>query len=327
MTRPIHIEFPGSLWHITRRGNNRQPTFHDDRDRHHILELLGAAVEKFKWIVTSYSLMGNHYHWTVELNDADTLSRGVKWLNAKYVRWFNWRHERVGNLFGGRFGRRLIDKKTYFLEALRYVVLNPVRANIVKAPEDYEWTSYPATAGLTPAPPWLAVDDVLAQFAPDRETAVALYRQFVREGIGSTKCPWDDAVGSMYVGSPEWLEQVREHVEERPRVSEHIRPQRELLRPNMAQVVDAVANAMGVAQENIRNGHGGAPRTIAAWIGCYEAHLTNAEIGAALRLRSGSQVTALIRQCDRDLKGSRILREAVDRCTATLSRKNRQPQT
>jgi len=327
MSRPLRIEFPGSFWHITQRGNERRAIFRDDTDCLHFLELLGEAVRRFEWIVTAYALMLNHYHLALELTAVETLSRGLMWLDGQYARWFNWRHDRAGHLFQGRPGEYLLEKEGYYLEVLRYVVLNPVRASIVEKPEEYAWSSYRSTAGLAPAPKWLAVDRVLAAFAPDANAALQLYRQFVHDGIGSTKRPWDDAVGSMYVGSEDWLAQIRERVEERPRVTEHVTAQRELLRPTMPQIVSAVARTLSVSEENIRNGHGGIPRAMAAWIGCYESHLTNSQIAAALRLRSERQVTTLIAQCDRNLEGSGGLRGAIDRCIATLGRKNSRLQT
>jgi putative transposase len=327
MTRPLRIEFPGSFWHITQRGNEQRPMFRDDVDCVRFLELLGDAVQRFEWIVTAFALMLNHYHLAIEVTASNTLSRGLMWLNGKYARSFNRRHKRVGHLVQGRPFERLIEKEGYFLEVLRYVVLNPVRATLVDQCEDYRWTSYRATAGLTAAPDWLAVDEVLARFAPARQTATHLYRQFVREGIGSTNRPWDDAVGSMYLGSTRWLEDVRERVEAQPRVTEHPREQRELLRPNISQIIATVSTTMALSEERVRHGRGGSARLVAAWLGCYEGHLTNGEIAAGLRLRSNSHVTTMIADCESELRASAGLRGAIDDCLATLRRKNRQPQT
>src|SRR3954454_8000847 len=112
MSRPLRIEYPGSFWHITQRGNERRPTFDDDIDRRRMLELLGEAACRFNWIVTAYALMTDQYHLVLELNEVDTLSRGLKWLNGTYAQYFNRRHERVGHLFQGRFKSFLIDKET-----------------------------------------------------------------------------------------------------------------------------------------------------------------------------------------------------------------------
>lgn len=327
MSRPLRLEFPGSLWHITHRGNERRPTFHVDRDREEFLDLLGDTVRRFKWIVTAYALMPNHYHVVVELTEADTLSRGMKWLNGKYVQWFNREHDRVGHLFQGRFGGFLIDKETYFLEVLRYVVLNPVRAKIVQRPERYAWTSYLATIEEHERPDWLAVDDVLMHFSEARPLARERYRRFVEEGIGSDRRPWDDLVGAVYLGSEAWLAGVRDRIELKPRANEYPRAQRDILRPKMGGILIAVANVFGVPEDDVRRGRGGTPRSVAAWIACYEGMLTNAEIAAALRLRSDGHVTKLVTTCERDLRRSPHLRECVDRCMATLGRKKWKAKT
>src|SRR4029079_18669732 len=170
MARPLRLEFPGSLHHVFDRGNNKNPTFLDDRDRHKFLELLGCAVQEFGWIVTAYVLMTNHYHLVIQLTER-TLARGMKWLNQCYTQWFNFAHDRVGHVFQGRYKSPLVEKESYSLELLRYVVLNPVEAKIVARPEDYKWSSHRAVLGLTSVPEWLAVDDTLIQFAPNRDIA------------------------------------------------------------------------------------------------------------------------------------------------------------
>jgi REP element-mobilizing transposase RayT len=312
MTRPLRIEFPGSLWHITQRGNDRRPTFVEDDDRARFLELLGEAVARFRWIVSAYALMLNHYHLVVELIEDDTLSRGMQWLNGKYAQWFKRRHSRVGHLFQGRFRNFLIDKETYFLEVLRYVVLNPVRAGVVAVPEEDPWTSYRSTSGLSAAPDWLNVDGVLSHFAPERDTARRLYRCFVFDGIASKHRPWDDATSGMYLGSDEWLRRVSDFVESRLQPTEHPEPQREPHRPTMPEIVRAVAEVMAIPEERIRHGRGGILRALTAWIGCYEGHL---------KLRSDGHVTKLVGDCERELRASAVLRECVDRCLTTLGRK------
>ncbi len=321
MSRPLRLEYPGSLWHITVRGNEKRPTFLDDRDRRRFLELLGEAVRRFRWILTAYVLMSNHYHLLLELTE-ETLASGMKWLNGTYAQWFNYSHDRVGHLFQGRYKSHLIEKEMYFLEVARYVVLNPVRANIVEWPDAYDWSSFRATVGRSGPPAWLATDNVLGHFANDRGVARARYAAFVEAGIDSARSPWNDLVGQMYLGSEAFVNRVRDRVEVKPRVTEHPLAQRNVARPDMTTIVSAVANVMGVPEDRIRYGRGGMPRNLAAWIGCYEGLLTNNEIAATLRLRSDAQVTNLVTACNRELRENDILREAVDRCLTTLGRKN-----
>ena len=155
MARPLRVEFAGALYHVTSRGNEKRPIFKNDGDRLKFLELLGEAVSRFGWTLTAWVLMTNHFHLVVQTNEPN-LSRGMHWLNGTYAAWFNRRHGRWGHLFGGRFKAFLVEEETYFKEVLRYVVLNPVRAGLVAHPANYRWSSYRATAGLSPAPEWLS---------------------------------------------------------------------------------------------------------------------------------------------------------------------------
>ena len=155
MARPLRLDFPGAVWHLTSRGNARGDIFYNDHDRLDFLELLAEVVRRFRWIVYTYMLLDNHFHLVIETPEA-TLSRGMQWLLGTYVNRFNRRHDRVGHLFQGRFKGVLIEKETQLLNVLRYVALNPVRANMVKTPEEYRWSSYRAIAGLEESPAWLA---------------------------------------------------------------------------------------------------------------------------------------------------------------------------
>jgi REP element-mobilizing transposase RayT len=207
MARPLRLEFPGALYHLTSRGNERRPTFYDDGDRVAFLDFLGQTVRRFGWIVTAWVLMTNHFHLVVQTPDPN-LSKGMHWLNTKYVGWFNKRHKRSGHLYGGRFKSHLVEKEAYLAEVLRYVVLNPVRAGMVAHPADYRWSSYRATAGLEVADEWLDVEAALSLFAPDHDIAQGYYREFVEAKIGSTERLWDKAINGIYLGTVSWASAI-----------------------------------------------------------------------------------------------------------------------
>ena len=317
MARQLRLEYPGSLWHLTVRGNERHDIVRDDQDRHLFVELLAEAVQRFGWILTSWVLMTNHFHLVVEVT-RPTLSRGMHWLNGVYAQAFNRRHHRVGHLLQGRFHGVLIDKDSYFMTVLRYVVLNPVRANMVTRPEDYAWSSYRGTAGLAETPEWLAADEALSVFGEERAVAQARYRAFVDDAIGSGESPWKDLVGQIFLGSEQWAEGVQEKIKERPRDSGHPRAQRELANPPMAEVVRVVAQALGIAEDRVRNGGSGTPRMLAAWLGSRESFLPLSAIAAGLRMASAGHVSRLIRRFDDELSASPLLQVSVDRCCGVL---------
>jgi putative transposase len=316
MARQLRLQYPGSFWHVTVRGNCRQDTYYDDSDRDFFLELLGKCVTRFDWILYAYVLMSNHFHLVIQLT-SETLSRGMQWLNGRYAQAINRRYHRVGHLFQGPFDATLIEKETYFLEVLRYVVLNPVRAEMVTRPDDYPWSSHRAVLGKVEPPECLAVDDILSQFAPNRDLARANYRQFVDAAIGVDTSLWTNRVG-IYLGSEAWMKRVQEQVDLKPRADDHPRVQRIPWRPSMSRVVTAVATALSIHESRIRHGRGGIPRMITAWVAWHEASLTLREIALGLRLRSASQASYLIRGCDQRIDGNRVLQNCIDRCVSTI---------
>jgi putative transposase len=142
MARPLRIEYPGAMYHITSRGNARPPVFDDDRDRRAFLMILEDVVRRYHWLCHAFCLMDNHL--LVETVNGN-VCLGMRHLNGVYTQAFNRRHHRVGHVFQGRFTSVLVEQASSLLELCRYVVLNPVRAGIVKHPGAYKWSSYQAT--------------------------------------------------------------------------------------------------------------------------------------------------------------------------------------
>jgi len=206
MARPLRIEFPGALYHVTSRGHARQRVFRDDEDREMFLATLAWVVARFRWRCHAYCLMDNHYHLLIDTPQPN-LSRGMRQLNGVYTQRFNRRHRQVGHLFQGRFKAILVEQEGYLLELARDIVLNPVRAKRVKTPERYPWSSYRSMLGLAPVPPALATEWVLEQFASTRATARRRYANFVQEGIGAPG-PWEKVKGQVLLGSEAFIERL-----------------------------------------------------------------------------------------------------------------------
>jgi REP element-mobilizing transposase RayT len=122
MARPLRLEFPGAVYHLTSRGNARQKIFFTDADCELYLSTLAGVVRRYDWICHAYCLMANHYHLLIEKPKAN-LSIGMRQLNGIYTQSFNRRHQRAGHLFQGRFKAILVEKEAHLLELCRYVVL------------------------------------------------------------------------------------------------------------------------------------------------------------------------------------------------------------
>jgi len=207
MSRPLRIEFPGALYHVTARGNRRDAIFDDDADRRLLLTVLGNVVESFNWRCLAYCLMTNHYHLIVQTPDGN-LGKGMRQLGGVYTQKINRRHGRSGHVFQGRYGAILVDADVHLLELTRYVVLNPVRAGLVGEAKEWRWSSYLATTGKAKPPPWLAADALLAHFADDRAAAVRRYRRFVAQGIGAESV-WTKLNRRVFLGDNDFVARMQ----------------------------------------------------------------------------------------------------------------------
>jgi putative transposase len=207
MARPLRIEFPHALYHITARGDRREPIVEDDTDRLAFFEVLAEVIERFNWLCHAYCLMTNHYHLVVETPEAN-LSQGMRQLNGMYTQANNRRHQRTGHLFQGRFKAILVDRDSYLLALSRYVVLNPVRAAMVKHPRQYAWSSYRAMVGQASVPDWLETDGLLAQFGTRRAQARRRYAKFVFEGIAKDSI-WADLRQQIYLGDERFVQRMQ----------------------------------------------------------------------------------------------------------------------
>jgi REP element-mobilizing transposase RayT len=283
VSRPLRLEHPGAVWHVTSRGNEKREVFRDDADRERWLGLLGKVVVLCAWRLHAYVLMGNHYHLLVE-TPVPSLSRGMRHLNGVYTQAFNRRHERVGHLFQGRFKSILVEKESHLLELLRYVVLNPVRAGLVRAPQEWPWSSYRATIGEAPAPAWLETAWSLAQFGGSDPDARRRYRDFVGEGRGLPH-PWSALRGQIYLGSEAFVRDVLGHAK-RTGDREIPRPQREAGPPSLEQVLPAVLRALAMTgQELVRHPRQlGRERAVVAYALRRFAGASTATIGRVLRV-------------------------------------------
>ena len=181
MSRPPRIQFSGAIYHVTSRGNRRAAIFLDDRDYHIWLNLLAEVVEKFSIKVLSFCLMPNHFHLLIE-TPIPNLSEAMHMLNARYCQHFNNRHGTSGHVIQGRFHAVLIQSNRQILAVARYIVLNPIRAQLVQAPCDWRWSNHRHVLAPETAPTWLETKWLLDQFGSEDPTT--RYASFVLAGIG-----------------------------------------------------------------------------------------------------------------------------------------------
>ena len=147
MARLPRFVITGQPQHVIQRGNNRQDIFRADEDYRFYLEKLSDAAKKHGCDIHAYVLMTNHVHLLVTPHKEDGIGKMMQMLGRYYVQYFNHCYKRTGTLWEGRYKAALIDSEQYLLTCMRYIELNPVRAqNMVNHPAEYPWSSYALNA-------------------------------------------------------------------------------------------------------------------------------------------------------------------------------------
>ena len=239
MARPLRIEFEGAVYHITSRGNAREEIFPNDEDRSAFLATFGETVNRHGWICHGYCLMPNHYHLLLE-TPAPNLSSGMQLLNGVYTQRLNRHHKRYGHVLQGRFKSILVEKESHLLELARYIVLNPVRAKMVRSARDWRWSSYRAMSGQSAIPNFLTTDWILSQFDTRRDRATQAYRRFVQQGRGVDV--WEDLRAGSLLGSSAFVERLRPRLLEMPLDQNVLRRERDAARPSLEELFRGVSD-------------------------------------------------------------------------------------
>ncbi len=146
MARPCRFLLPDQPQHVIQRGNNRGRVFFGEGDYAFYLQCLAEACGRYGCSVHAYVLMTNHVHLLVSPTAEESLPRLMQSIGRRYAQFINWRRERTGSLWEGRYRACAVDSDAYFLVCSRYIEMNPVRAAIDAGPADYRWSSFRANA-------------------------------------------------------------------------------------------------------------------------------------------------------------------------------------
>jgi len=146
MARLPRLVVPGLPMHVVQRGNNKQATFFVEDDYQVYLQAVLEASERYKCDVHAYVLMTNHVHFLLTPHFVDSVSRFMQAIGRRYVSYINSTYKRTGTLWEGRFKSAIVDSDQYLMCCYRYIEMNPVRAGMVKLPDDYKWSSFNVNA-------------------------------------------------------------------------------------------------------------------------------------------------------------------------------------
>ena len=309
MARPLRIEYPGAFYHVTSRGNEQKDIFKSNIDREKFLSYLVSAGEKYGAEIHAYCLMTNHYHLILE-TPLGNLSQIMKHINSSYTTYFNIKHKRVGHLLQGRYKAILVEADAYAAELSRYIHLNPVRAGMVKLPEDYRWTSYRFyTEGGEPL--WLNTKFILGYFGTAGPESRRNYKSYVNEKVaGGYFSPLMEVVASTILGSEDFVREIQQKMlADRP-PDRDLPALRELKEGPQPKEINEVAQKIFVDN-----------RKLARFAGIYLCHRYSRaklkEIGD-LFLLSESGVNQASRRFEASMKVEAQLREKIEQIREIL---------
>ena len=194
MARKSRIELEGGLYHVIARGNDRQNIFHSREDQQKFISLLEKAKSKLGFYLYSYCLMTNHLHLLIERR-SETIGRTMQRVLTGYSQYYNKRYHKVGHVFQGRHKSILCQSDPYLTKLVRYIHLNPVKANMVASADEYEFSSHRAYLGIEPYGV-VDVDPVLRRFGPQKKRAHERYAAFMLAAIDEP----DDDIAAFYAG-------------------------------------------------------------------------------------------------------------------------------
>ncbi len=250
MARPLRIEYNGALYHITSRGNERNPIYKEEGDYQRFRDILSELPQRYGIIIHGYVLMRNHYHLLIETPKGN-ITKVMHYVNATYTGYFNKKYKRIGHLLQGRYKGILIEKDRYLLSVSRYIHLNPIRAKMVKKPEEYRWSSYPEYAGKKQGKGWLTSEWILGQYSKDKSKARRFYKAFIEEGMVLEKSPFDDLKTGMILGSENFIDDIRSKLN--LKIHREIPESKKLTKGITCEdVIIFVANRFGISGEEIK---------------------------------------------------------------------------
>lgn len=179
MARPLRLHVPGGFYHVTLRGNHRQPLFDTTDDRSLLDAMVAEGAAQCRARVHAYCWMTNHIHLLMQVSDVP-LGNAIRRIASRYARKFQYRLSTTGHLFERRYHAVLIDVDRYLLTVVRYIHLNPVRAGLAASPGEYPWSSHAVYTGIRQSS-WVCTSFTLRMFSEDPQRAIRGYREWMED--------------------------------------------------------------------------------------------------------------------------------------------------
>jgi len=317
MSRQLRILIPGAVYHVTSRGNERKNIFRDDMDRNMLLKTIGEVKKKYDFKILAFVLMNNHYHFLLKTEKAN-LPVIMQYMNTSYGIYFNRKYRRNGHLFQSRYHSVLVEYGPEIKEVVRYVHLNPIRANAVETLPEYEWSSHLQFAGIREngiADP----EYVLKYFNDSSKKAVEEYEEYMADGS------WKDkdgdrigAYGGYILGSEDFVKKIKLLIKDKS-ISAEIANRTKL--KNVYDADEVIAAIAGYYKQTknellVKKGRWNRNKRILMYLLSKDAGKNNTEIGMLLGGIYNSSIGRTITRVVREIVDSKKTRQEITKIAA-----------
>jgi len=326
MARPLRVQYPGAVYHVTCRGNEKREIFKDDRDRQTFLNILFQSIKIYTIKLYCYILMGNHFHLLLE-TPLGNLGEFMRHFNITYTSYFNRRHKRVGHLYQGRYKSIVVEKDEYLSVLSRYIHLNPIRARQIRGKTvkekmkylmEYRWSSLPGYINKNKRDEDIRYEMVLSEYGKDNDRGRQAYRKRIQADIADGLEINDKVIGQSVLGGEKFIKWIKGRFIKGEKDRE-CPPLRAIRRHGAKEkILEAIEKETGKTFEEIQ-GEGGSIRQIAMDILYRMGGIKGIEIGRMFGI-DYSTVSQGRKRLRQKIQKERKLGELVERIEKRVSR-------
>jgi REP element-mobilizing transposase RayT len=313
LSRQLRIVFPDAVYHIGARGYEKSFIFKDDKEKQHLLDILTRASAKYDFTIHAYAIMGNHYHILAETSGPN-LSRVMHYVNMRYGKYYNIRHNRKGYVFERRYKAFIIQKGEAVKRQVQYIHMNPIRAGIESVLGTYKWTSHNCYIGQDKESPSKS-DYVLSLFGEDTKTAIPAYEEYMSKSKIFNKVRVEKGMyGVGIIGDRSFMKQVKLMLGNK-KLPEEINTRNELKKIyGHEEIIKAVCSYYGISENMLfaKKGPWNVHKKVLIYLLSEDAGLSGADIGRMLEMHQSSVSKAILRM-ERQMRAIRGKAAEIDK--------------
>lgn len=314
MSRPLRIEYPGAWYHVMNRGRRSESIFSDKKDFLMFIDLMIESSEMWNVNIAAYCLMTNHYHILLQ-TPGGNISRFMRHINGVYTQRYNRRHKLDGQLFRGRYKSILVSDDSYLLQLVRYIHKNPVKADVVKDMEKYEWSSHRGYLSYAQKWKWLHKDYIFYMLTTKKQGRLKPYTDFMRQDDSKEIKQLFSRKNLPSVFGPEsFITRIKEQYYFKKKNYEV--PNAKTLGPDHQKIISSVCDLYGVSFNDLlltRRGVFNEPRNVAVYLLRHLRGESLSGIGKLFGINAYSTVSSIIRRVSKLVATDKVIRNRIKR--------------